>query len=452
MSRPASVSRRRFVSNSLAGAAAVGLPAIARAGSANNAVVVALVGGGGRGRGVIRQMAALPDVRVKTICDVYQDNAQRAAKEVAEIQKSPPACVDSIRRVLDDREVQGVVIGTPEHWHALASIWSMQAGKDVYVEKNICLYIWEGRKMIEAARKYNRVLQCGTQNRSWPAAWSAREYIASGGLGTVGYVKVFGMLGGVVGGRKGSQEPVAPPAGLDWDQWLGPAAKRPYTAGAHRAWYGCWDFSGGNASDAIHTIDLARITLGDPPQPRFVQCAGGRFLSDDGGDMPDVQIVNYQYDKMVMSFINTGFTPYNIKAGSDIRLDETGEKFPFWPQNADRIEIYGTKRMMYLARHGGGWQVYEGGYKLVAKDKAVHPDKWHVPNFIDCIRSRKDPNGVIEQGHLSACLEHMANIAYRTGNQQLALDPKTETFGANAAANALVRPKYRKPYEVPEVV
>lgn len=173
-----------------------------------------------------------------------------------------------------------------------------------------------------------------------------------------------------------------------------------------------------NLRDMVHQIDLARIILGDPPQPKFVQCAGGRFLIDDGGDMPDVQMVNFQYDKMVLGLFNAGFTPYNVKAGPEIRYDETGQKFPFWPQNGDRIEIYGTRGMMYVARHGGGWQVFEAGNKLVAKDRAVHPDKWHAPNFVDCIRTRKDPNGVIEQGHLGACLEHMANIAYRTGNQR----------------------------------
>lgn len=216
----------------------------------------------------------------------------------------------------------------------------------------------------------------------------------------------------------------------------------------HRGWYGYWDFSGGNASDAIHTLDLARLVLGDPPQPKVVQCVGGRWQVDDGGDMPDVQIVAYQFDGMVMSFFNTGFTPYLAKASQEIRF---GPKYPDWPQNADRIEIHGTKRMMYLGRHGAGWQVFEGDGKLVAEDKAVHPDKWHLPNFVDCIRSRQDPNGIVEQGHLSACLEHLANIAYRTGNQRLVLDPKTETFPDSPEANGLLKPAYRDPYRLPDV-
>jgi predicted dehydrogenase len=217
----------------------------------------------------------------------------------------------------------------------------------------------------------------------------------------------------------------------------------------HRLWYGYWDFSGGNVSDAIHTLDLARLVLGDPPHPQQVQCCGGRYQFDDGGQMPDVQIVNYQFDKLVMSFHNTGFTPYNIKSSNEIRY---GKKFPFWPQNADRIEIYGTRRMMYLGRHGAGWQVFEADGKLVAQDKGYHPDKWHFPNFIDCIRSRRQPNGQIDEGHKSACLEHFANIAYRTGNQRLAIDASSETFVDNPEANKLLRPQYRKHYRIEDQV
>jgi hypothetical protein len=239
------------------------------------------------------------------------------------------------------------------------------------------------------------------------------------------------------------------PAGLDWDRWLGPARPRPYNRDVHRNWYGYWDFSGGNASDAIHTLDLARMAVGDPPHPKLIQCVGGRFQFDDGGEMPDLQIVCYQFDKLVMSFSNTGFTPYLSKSPAEVRF---GKKFPYWPQNADRIEIFGTKRMMYLGRHGAGWQVFEADGKLVAEHKGYHPDKWHLPNFIDCVRSRKRPNGDVEQGHLSASLEHLANVAYRSGNQRLVLDAKTETFVDNEAANRYLKPHYRGEYCVPEEV
>lgn len=444
------VNRRKFLARSLqtsAATAAWGLPSLLRAGSPSQRVVIALIGAGGRGRDVARKLAALQtDVRFKYVCDVEESRAKTAAAELAKIGGDVPQTTGDLRRVLDDRDVQGVIIATPEQWHALGTVWACQAGKDVYVEKNITLALSEGPQMIAAAARHKRVVQAGTQGRSWPGAMSARQYIAEGGLGQVLYVQVFGMLPGLVGSypRPKTLDTSMPP-GLDWDRWLGPARLRPYNTDLHRRWYGYWDFSGGNTSDALHTLDLARMVLGDPPHPSMVQCAGGRFQYADGGDLPDVQIVTFQYDKLVMSFFNTGFTPYLSKAPEEIR---NGDKYPYWPQNADRIELHGTKRLMYLGRHGAGWQVFEKDGRLVAQGKAPHPDHWHLPNWIDCIRTRKEPNGNLHQGHASACLEHMANIAYRTGNQRLTFDARAERFVDNDAANRLLTSYYRKGYEL----
>ena len=217
----------------------------------------------------------------------------------------------------------------------------------------------------------------------------------------------MGMLSGVVGSYP---RPVAadsdPPAGLDWDRWLGPARCGVTTATC---------IAGGTAIGTIPEVTLrtrsTSICLGWSWATRRTRkrsrAWAAAYQFDDRGEMPDVQIVAYQYPKMVVSFLNTGFTPYLAKSPAEVRY---GKKWPYWPQNADRIEIFGTRRMMYLGRHGAGWQVFEGENKLVAEDKGYHPDKWHIPNFIDCIRSRKRPNGDIEQGHHSACLEHFANV------------------------------------------
>ncbi len=450
------ITRRRFVGTSVLGTAsiaagaAVMAPAVSlRAGSPNNRVVLALMGAGGRGMQITSSMAQLKDVAVKYVCDVEDARGRAGCAQFQKIQGTAPQHVVDLRRALDDKDVHGVVVATPEQWHALATVLACRAGKDVYVEKNISLSIWEGRKMVEAAAKYRRIVQGGFQNRSAPYAFSAREYIAKGGLGKVLYVNVFGMLPTTYGGYPLRKEPDSPvPPGLDWDRWLGPAPLRPYNRDVHRNWYGYWDFSGGNGSDAIHTLDLARMALGDLPHPNLIQCIGGRLQFDDGGEMPDVQIVTYRFDKLVMSFLNTGFTPYNAKSANEVRY---GTKFPYWPQNADRIEVFGTKRMMYLGRHGAGWQVFEGDGKLVAEDKGYHPDKWHLPNFIDCIRSRKAPNGKIEQCHRSACLEHFANVAYRAGNLRLEFDGASETFDS-PTANKFLRPAYRGDYRVPDAV
>jgi predicted dehydrogenase len=272
------------------------------------------------------------------------------------------------------------------------------------------------------------------------------------------YAKVYSMLPFTYGSYPRPETPDSdPPPGLDWDQWLGPATMRPYNKQLHRRWYGHWDFSGGNASDAIHTLDVARLVLGDPPHPKTVHSVGGRWRYDDGGDMPDVEIVAFEYDKMVMTFENTGFTPYMFKTPPDIRY---GDKFPYWSQNTSRIELYGTKRMMYLGRHGGGWQVLEGGSKelgggggkVVAQQYGRFPDEPHMANFIDCIRSRQLPNGDIETCHYSACLEHLANLAYRLGNQRLVFDGERERFIDNDEANRRLKPAYRGRYRVPEEV
>ncbi len=160
-------------------------------------------------------------------------------------------------------------------------------------------------------------------------------------------------------------------------------------------------------------------------------------------------MVSFQYDKMALTVENNGFTPYMTKTSGEIRA---GEKFPYWPQNATRIEIYGTKQMMYLGRHGGGWQVVVADGKVVDQQFGDVPDKWHLPNFVDCIRTRKRPNGDIQQGHLSACLDHLANIAYRTGNQKLDFNGDTETFTNNDDANKYLPAAARKHYRMPEVI
>ncbi|MFV1967127.1 MAG: Gfo/Idh/MocA family protein [Pirellulaceae bacterium] len=459
------ISRRTFVNTSMQGAAALAAGTAAMqtsrrvlARSPNEKVVLGLIGSGGRGRHVAKGMAKLDGVEFKVVCDVEEARGAHGVKELEEIQGSRPKVVLDMREIFDDQDVDGVVIGTPEHWHALATIRACQADQDVYVEKNISATIWEGRKMIEAARKYKKIVQAGFQCRSAPYVHAARDYVASGELGEVLFVKVYGMLPFTYGGYPQNRPADSdPPEGLDWDRWLGPAAERPYNQHVHRQWYGYWDFSGGNASDAIHTLDVARLVLGDPPHPKSVHSVGGRWGHDDGGQMPDVEVVTYEFDRMVMTFENTGFTPYMFKTPPDIRF---GDKFPYWPQNSSRIELYGTKRMMYLGRHGGGWQVLEGGSKeldggggkQVASEYGIFPDEWHFADFIDAVRTRRAPHGDVGTCHYSASLEHLANLAYRLGGQKLIFDGESETFVDNEEANRRLKPTYRDGYRVPDAV
>ena len=449
----AQINRRTFVGH-CAGAAALGaatLPAVrTQAGSPAEKVVLALIGAGGRGQHVARGLIDVGNVEFKYVCDLEDARSAAAAKSLAKQQKTAPQTTGDMRAVFDDRDVHGVLVATPDHWHALATIWACQAGKDVYVEKCISRRVAEGRKMIEAARKYKRIVQAGTQHRSGPYMAAARDYIREGKLGDVYYAKVCNMLPSVYGGYPQTAKPAgAPPAGFDWDQWLGPAPERPYSAQVHRNWHGWWDFSGGNSSDGIHQLDLARMLLGEPGHPQWVSCMGGRFRYDDGGQMPDLQIVSFQWDKLALSFENTGFSPVQIKTPEKIQPDA---KMPNWLQSSTRIEVYGTKGTLYLGRHFLGWQVLVPGGKIAAERFEENPEPVHFRNFVDCVRSRKTPNADVEPAHMAACLEHLGNISYRLGNARLHFDAQRERFVDNAAADAHLPAAARGKYCIPDVL
>jgi predicted dehydrogenase len=446
------ITRRGFVSLSIPGVAlaASARSGLARPGTAGETVVLGLIGAGGRGTHVIQGLAALPNVQVKSICDLEDARAAAAAKLLESATGRRPQTTREMRALFDDRDLHGVVVATPEQWHALATIWACQAGKDVYVEKCISRRVVESRKMVEAARKYGRVVQAGTQHRSGPYMAAARQYIRDGRLGEIFYVKVCNMLPETYGGYPQPKVPdTAPPPGLDWDRWLGPAPARPYNAQVHRNWHGWWDFSGGNSSDGIHQLDLARMLLGEPPHPVSIACAGGRWRFDDGAEMPDVQIVTYRWEKLALSFENCGFSPVQIKTPAKL---SPGDSLPNWLQSSTRIEVYGTKGTMFLGRHFLGWQVLVPGSKVAAERFESNPEPLHFQNFVDCIRSRRTPAADVELAHMGACLEHLGNVAYRLGNQTLAFDPKTETFPGHSEANAHLKPAARKHYRIPEVI
>lgn len=455
------MNRRSFLAKSICGAAtmSLGMTTFSKASDnilgANDKVVLALIGAGNYGSKVILRMVKHPNVEVKYVCDVDNTRGVGTIKKLGEAQGFEPKRVIDMREVFDDKDVHGVVVSTPEHWHALASIWACQAGKDVYVEKNISLTIWESRKMLEAARKYNRIIQCGTQNRSSDYGYAAREYIKSGKLGKVLYVKVYNMLR--AGGRWEPPADAEVPATLDWDRWQGPAQEVAYNRYRHKRWAHYWVYGTGELGhSASHQLDFARLAMDDPGHPKSVYCAGGRRGHEDKRQTPDLQSITYDYGNFIMTMELTGFTPYMSKSGYDIRLHD---KFPKWLRNGTRIEIYGSKRIMYLGRMGGGFQVFEkqgrgkeAVVKVVAEKHGRYPSEVHEKNFIDCIRSRKQANGDIEQGHYSATVVHLGNLACRLGNKQLLFDGKNETFTNSDEANKLLRQQYRKHYKITDQV
>ena len=294
--------------------------------SPNDKVVLALIGAGGYGTYLILEAVnAGENILIKYVCDVDDTRGGRAIFEIEKIQGFKPISVRDMRRVLDDSEVDGVFIATPEHWHALATIWACQAGKDVYVEKTVSHNIFEGQQMIKAAMKYERIVQCGTQNRSSAYALTAREYIKNGGLGKIAAVHVRHLVDGPIPFLEREDTPA--PDTIDWDMWLGPAPRVPYSVTRNKSWEYYWNYGGGVTSgDSIHQVDLARLVLDDPGFPKSVYCSGGRYFFDDNRDMPDYQMATFDYDKFVLTLEAGSCTPYMQKTPPQIRLGDTFPK------------------------------------------------------------------------------------------------------------------------------
>ena len=449
--------RREFLDRSATagvGLAAAGAIATstqkAKAVSANDKIVLGIIGVRGRGSSLGPAFAARDDCEVAYLADVDASLLGSRAQAIEQAQGKAPKTVQDFRRVLDDKTVDAVVVATPDHWHALATIWSCQAEKDVYVEKPASHTPWEGRKMVEAARRYKRIVQVGIQNRSAPYNYKAKEYIDSGKLGRIHMARVYNQK--YQGNRQRVQE-TDPPSHLDWDMWTGPAPASRYNANYHGGWNHFWRFSGGDIiNDGVHQMDLARWLIGKD-YPKTAYCVGGRFNEEGVLDSPDTQMAVYEFDDMVMTLEQTLYTPYMLKTDGGIR---NNDMLPHWPQNATRIEIYGDKGLMVIGRHGGGWQVFARPKSrkpvVAAQEYARFPDPEHKQNFCDSIRSRELPNADILQGHRSTLLCQLANISYRLGGRKLTIDPVTEAIIGDDEANRLAKREYRSPWIVPEQV
>ena len=450
-------SRREFLRRSARGAAglASGITILANPRSvsatpANDRVLMAIVGCRGRGNMLAQGFAGRDDCEMTWFCDVDRQMYATRAKGIASLQGGRmPQYAQDFRTMLDDASVDAVVIATPPHWHALATIWCCQAGKDVYCEKPQSHSCWEGRQAVAAARKYKRVVQIGFQNRSAPYNWAAQKYIADGKLGRIDLVRVFNQKGE-------ANFPMAPdsqpPADFNWDMWNGPAPDHAYNETLRNKWRYLWRYSGGDMHyDGIHQVDLARWLVG-VDYPRSVFSHGARYNREGAAETPDTQLAVLEFEDLMMSFELTLNTPYMLKADHGIR---DGDMFPHWPQNTERIEIYGSEAMMFVGRMGSGWQVFirPKSRNPVVRDEMFgrFPDKPHQQNFVECVRSRKTPNADIETGHLSTLLVHYAMISYRLGGEKLVIDAETEGIVDNQRASALLKRAYREPWVVEEI-
>lgn len=449
---PKEMKRREFLEKSMAGTAGIIAGAsgilVPSCKSPNERIVLALIGAGSRGRQtIISCCRGNENVSVKTVCDVNDLNSARTADAIEKELGYKPGVTRYMKEVFDDRDVNAVWISTPDHWHALATVWACQAGKDVYVEKCPSHSVWEGRKMMEAARKYRRIVQVGYQNRSGSYNFAARDYIASGKLGQVVHIRIYNLLNG----KKWVPQPeAAVPATLDWDAWLGPAPYRAFTPDKISGWLYYYDYCPGILDDASHQLDLVRMVMGDPGHPVSVYGQGRNHVWESEQPTPELQSVTYDFEKFTVTCDSGNVTNYMSKTPEEIRMDPG--RFPAWETNADRIEIYGTLGMMFLGRQGGGWQVYGPGEKVDAQSGGIHSDREHQVNFIESVRNRKRPNSPIDNAHKSAVLVHLANIACRTGNRQLVFDGEKERFVGNEEANKLLKDICRGNYMIPEKV
>lgn len=439
------INRRQFLMHSVAGATVINAVGSNESRAANDKVIMGVMGLGGRGTYLAQAFAARSDTEIAYLCDVDTRRIARAAKAVEAAQTRKPKQVQDFRRMLDDSGVDAIINATPDHWHAPGAIMACQAGKDVYVEKPMCHNAWEGQKMIEAARKYQRVVQVGMQTRSAPYMKDVVEYIRSGQLGDVLLVRVYNMMRHSKM-RLGSVQPV--PAALDYDMWCGPAPKLPYDPG--RRWLNFEEYSCGPiAGDAIHQLDLARQMMGDPADPEKVSHSGGLKALRDGRNTPDTQLAAFEYANFTLQFEAALWMGYMKKTPVSVR---DSDQFPSWPFSSTKIEVLGTDGFMYVGRHGGGWQAYNADGQLTHSAYGRQADREHQDNFLDCIRQRKQPNADVVEGHRSAMLCHLANAAYRVGNETLAYDAKSRSFPDTPKANVFLKRTYRKPWQIPDRV
>ena len=449
MSSSKEVSRRDFIARSAkatAGMAAVGAVVSNSVLGANDRINMAVIGIRSRGRQHYLEWMKIPGVRVKTLCDVDENLFPERVLEVSELQGKKTGTEFDLRRVYDDRDIDAVSIATTDHWHALATIWACQAGKHVYVEKPTSHNIWEGRKMVDAARKYNRIVAAGMQNRSLNGVNKAMQFLHEGGIGDVYMARALCFKPRDSIGFK-QNAPI--PEGVHYDLWLGPAPWRPFNPNRfHYNWHWFWDYGMPDmGNQGPHQMDIARWGMNKNVFPKKVKSIGGYFAFESQQETPNTQISLFEYgDGKIIQFETRG--AYTNKEDG-IRV---GNLF------------YGSKGWMHL--NGNDWKTYFGrenepGPSFSSKDEdpadpanlAGAGSTAHFINYIETLRSDNymNLNADILEGHKSTAMVHIADISYRVG-RELTFDSHSERFVGDDQANGYLTRNYRHPYVVPEDV
>ncbi|MCS7024858.1 MAG: Gfo/Idh/MocA family oxidoreductase [Bryobacteraceae bacterium] len=449
--------RRNFLTSTAAAPAVY--PAWGQS-SPSQEVRLGVVGFRGRGRDHYRAFAKIAGVKVAFLCDVDERLFPDAVAELEQIAGYRPETFVDLRKMLERKDLDAISIATPDHWHALQTIWACQAGKDVYVEKPLSHNIREGRKMVEAARKYNRIVQTGLNRRSEPRNRAGVKFVQESSFGKTYRAKAVVYRGRTSIGRV---QESSIPQGVHWDLYLGPAPYRPFTLNRfHYGWHNFWDTSTTEVgNNGVHALDIVRWALAKDVHPVKVHCVGGRFADEDTDqETPNVQIAVFEYADGTLveceattlpspSFggVHLGeffYTPRGYITSARNWSTVVGEFTPLTtPDPPSGISLRAVNRSFPKIDYKPGPEIPGGD----------GPGTSHFENFIQCVRSRKREELSCEvlEGHLSTTLCHLANIAFRTG-RKLIFDPATETFPGDAEANALLGRKYREPYVLPESV
>jgi predicted dehydrogenase len=435
------MNRRSFLAGTAATGAIVSAPLVKSGyakNSPNDQINVAVVGLNGRGKAHIRYLSGIKGVKITHICDVDQNMLDQGVDQVFDVTGEEPTPVVDFRDMMDNKDIHAVTLATPDHWHALHTIWACQAGKDVYVEKPLSYCIREGRKMIEAAQKYQRIVQVGTNHVSNPVVQEGIQLARNGAIGDIymGRVVIFGRRSTI--GRLPNGEV---PDGVNWDLFLGPAPKRSYNENRyHYKWHWFWDTSTTEfGNNGVHYMDMVRRALNKQVHPIQVNCDGGYYIHDSDQEVPNLQSATYKYDDGIMLEMEVRSWYTNLENGQ-----------------IDGAFLYGSDGWMQLSN--AGYKTYEQDSQKPdlsrSKDsKEKHNALSHFENFIQCVRSRRsqDLAAGVEQGHLSTTISHLGNIAYRT-NRKLKFKPKAETFVNDVDADKYLTRKYREPFVVPDKV
>jgi len=409
---------------------------------ANDRIRVAFIGMGRMGTESMEVAMKLPNVEVPAVCDVYQPNLEKAVTITGRGADGTPDArskakgITDFREILHDKSIDAVNISTPDHWHPYMTVEACKNGKDVYVEKPISVVIDEGRKMVQAARKYDRVVQVGTWQRSGVHFQKAVEIVSSGKLGKVTFVRTWNY-GHQPQEGIGNPPDADPPAGLDWNMWLGPAPTRPFNKnrfGVDPKQYSFfryfWDYAGGMMTDwGIHLLDIVQMAFNET-EPASIAGIGGKFYLQDNRETPDTLAITYEYPNgMLVTYENR----------------EANAQSMF--KHGYGILFHGTEGTLFVDR--AGYQlVPEKNSPLEAVEAQRSNDALddHWQNFIDCIKTRKRPNSDIEIGHHSTTTAILGNMAYRS-KLRLDWDAQRETTQQSEARHMLKR-EYRKPWKL----